>query len=197
MPKRATAAKKQIAHPYPSDALLLLKQDHQRVSRLLEECIAAVPGSREQLARHIFQELNIHAALEEELFYPALVQELGESTSDETGHQELNGTAVLLDDDESDGEEALEEEDSSDEEQQDAIVTALEDHHAVKQMIEQLRTMDARGEEFQRMMAELQSMVLYHIDEEEEVIFPEARLVLDIELLGKRMHERKQELLAS
>ena len=109
----------------------------------------------------------------------------------------MNGTAILLDEDEPDVEEELEEDESSDDDEEDAIATAYDDHRAVKQMIEKLRAMEATTEEFQAAMAELQSMVLYHIDEEEEVIFPEARLALDIELLGRQMHERKQELLAA
>ncbi|MGC3973663.1 MAG: hemerythrin domain-containing protein [Nitrospira sp.] len=201
MPKRATAAKKESKQPRTSDALHMLKQDHQQVARLFKECIAAVPERREKLARQIFQELEIHSALEEELFYPALEQEMGESTPVEATPQRVNGTALLLYEEESDAEEELDEDEdedkSSDEDQEDAITTAYEDHREMKQMIEQLRTMNATEDQFQEMLAELQSMVLYHIDEEEEVMFPEARLTLDIELLGRQMHERKQELLAS
>jgi hemerythrin superfamily protein len=103
----------------------------------------------------------------------------------------------LLDDDESEAEASLEEDEPYDEEPDDALATAYDDHQAVKQMILQLRSMEAGGEDFDRMMAELQSLVLNHVEEEEEVIFPEARLALDIDLLGRAMQQRKQELLAS
>jgi hemerythrin superfamily protein len=196
MPKRTTAAKKDITQVRPADALKMLAEDHRRVADLFEQCIAGHAGKREALAREIFQALEIHSTLEEELFYPALQQERGTSSpvQIESG---LNGTALLLDDDESEAEASLEEDEPYDEEPDDALATAYDDHQAVKQMILQLRSMEAGGEDFDRMMAELQSLVLNHVEEEEEVIFPEARLALDIDLLGRAMQQRKQELLAS
>ncbi len=198
MPKRAMADKKESTPARSSDALQLLKQDHQRVSRLFENCIAAPPRGRSSLAQQIFHELELHSALEEELFYPALEREIsGSSPAD----AELNGTALLNDEEGPDAgiedEDVLEDDGVANEERDDVIATAYEDHRAVKHMIERMRTMDVLGEEFQSTMAELQNMVLYHIDEEEEVIFPEARLALDIVALGQQMQERKQELLAS
>lgn len=196
MPKRTTAAKKDIKQARPADALKMLAEDHRRVANLFEQCIATDAAKREALARGIFQALEIHSTLEEELFYPALQQERGTSSPEQI-ESGLNGTALLLDDDESEAEASLEEDEPYDEEPDDALATAYDDHQAVKQMILQLRSMEAGGEDFDRMMAELQSLVLNHVEEEEEVIFPEARLALDIDLLGRAMQQRKQELLAS
>lgn len=201
MPKRAMADKKESKPVRSFDALQLLKQDHQRVARLFEECIAAPLGGRGTLAQQIFHELELHTALEEELFYPALERELNDPSAGEAGYGGLNGTALLNDENELDAEnedeDVLEDDGVLIEERDDVIATAYEDHRAVKHMIERMRTMDVLGEEFQSVMAELQNMVRYHIDEEEEVIFPEARLALDIVSLGQQMQERKQELLAS
>lgn len=56
------------------DALALLKEDHDEVNQLFAECEQgghAAQGS-EDVIEHICRELKVHAALEEELFYPAL-----------------------------------------------------------------------------------------------------------------------------
>lgn len=167
MPKRTTAAKKDIKQARPADALKMLAEDHRRVANLFEQCIATDAAKREALARGIFQALEIHSTLEEELFYPALQQERGTSSPEQI-ESGLNGTALLLDDDESEAEASLEEDEPYDEEPDDALATAYDDHQAVKQMILQLRSMEAGGEDFDRMMAELQSLVLNHVEEEEE-----------------------------
>ena len=41
MPKRTTAAKKDITQVRPADALKMLAEDHRRVANLFEQCIAA------------------------------------------------------------------------------------------------------------------------------------------------------------
>jgi iron-sulfur cluster repair protein YtfE (RIC family) len=57
------------------DALELLKEDHDRVKRMLEELDATTERAEktrtEGLAK-LKQELTIHEAIEEEIFYPAL-----------------------------------------------------------------------------------------------------------------------------
>jgi hypothetical protein len=57
------------------DALKLLKQDHEKVKKLLSEIEStterAIKTRTTQLAR-LKQELTIHEAIEEEIFYPAL-----------------------------------------------------------------------------------------------------------------------------
>lgn len=56
------------------DVLDLLKQDHQKVSGLIEQVQQARPGDEavRELGDQIIQELTIHAALEESMFYPLL-----------------------------------------------------------------------------------------------------------------------------
>ena len=57
------------------DALQLLKEDHQKVKKLLSDIEStterAVKTRTSELAR-LKQELTIHEAIEEEIFYPAL-----------------------------------------------------------------------------------------------------------------------------
>jgi hemerythrin superfamily protein len=56
------------------DVLDLLKQDHQKVSALIQEVQDAEPDDERvrELAEQISQELTVHSALEEALFYPLL-----------------------------------------------------------------------------------------------------------------------------
>src|SRR6187401_3790577 len=54
------------------DAIALLKQDHRKVEDLFAEFEKASGDGRKQtLAEEICLELSVHAAIEEEIFYPA------------------------------------------------------------------------------------------------------------------------------
>src|SRR5262245_61174205 len=57
------------------NAVKLLKQDHQRVRKLFDEYEEAGDSSSKEkleIAETIFQELELHRKLEEEIFYPAV-----------------------------------------------------------------------------------------------------------------------------
>jgi hypothetical protein len=57
------------------DALSLLKEDHKKVKRMLGELDSTTERgvkTREELFTKLKQELEIHEAIEEEIFYPAL-----------------------------------------------------------------------------------------------------------------------------
>jgi len=55
------------------DAITLLKQDHKTVAKLFKEFEKATqPAQQRKLARQIIQELSVHAAIEEMVFYPAV-----------------------------------------------------------------------------------------------------------------------------
>jgi hypothetical protein len=57
------------------DALKLLKEDHDKVRRMLAELASTTERgvkTRERLFTAIKQELEVHEAIEEEIFYPAL-----------------------------------------------------------------------------------------------------------------------------
>jgi hemerythrin superfamily protein len=54
------------------DAIALLKQDHRTVEELFADFEkASGDGRKEKLATEICLELSVHAAIEEEIFYPA------------------------------------------------------------------------------------------------------------------------------
>jgi hemerythrin-like domain-containing protein len=83
------------------NAVKLLKQDHQRVRKLFDEYDEADDHSskkKREIAETIFQELELHRRLEEEIFYPAVnargnqeVRELVVESLEE--HQEV-GTLI-------------------------------------------------------------------------------------------------------
>ena len=59
------------------DAMSLLKEDHQKVKKMLAELESTTERgvkTREELFTKVKQELVIHEAIEEEIFYPALKQ---------------------------------------------------------------------------------------------------------------------------
>src|SRR5512141_71679 len=58
------------SHP---EAVALLKADHRAIEQLFRRFERSHgPADRKRLADRIVRELSIHAAIEEELFYPAL-----------------------------------------------------------------------------------------------------------------------------
>ena len=81
------------------DAIALLKADHEKVSALfaqLEETTERAEKTREELFTKLKQELDLHAHVEEKIFYPALKE--AEETRDITmeGIQEHHVVKVLL-----------------------------------------------------------------------------------------------------
>lgn len=54
------------------DAFELLKNDHKKVSQLFEEIESASGPSKKQLFNQLKSELDLHAHVEEQIFYPAL-----------------------------------------------------------------------------------------------------------------------------
>jgi hemerythrin-like domain-containing protein len=57
------------------DALSLLKEDHEKVKKLLSQLDSTTERgvkTREELFTNVKQELQVHEAIEEEIFYPAL-----------------------------------------------------------------------------------------------------------------------------
>lgn len=85
------------------DATKLLAEDHRRVEALFEKYQKARgDGSKEKLAREICTELKIHAAIEEEIFYPALRGKIDDADLDEA-YVEHDGAKVLINDIEAGG----------------------------------------------------------------------------------------------
>jgi len=67
------------------NAIQLLKDDHKKVKGLLAELVATTARGakkRSQLLATIAQELHVHMAIEEEIFYPAF-KAAGEKSDDD------------------------------------------------------------------------------------------------------------------
>ena len=70
---------RQNDHAQPADAIAMLKADHQRVKDLFAHYEATSNlETKRTLAEHVFVELETHAQLEENVFYPAVHEETDE-----------------------------------------------------------------------------------------------------------------------
>ena len=64
-----------------NDAIALLKADHREVSDLLEK-FEKSRSAKSKIAHQICDALTVHAQIEEEIFYPAAREALGEDGKD-------------------------------------------------------------------------------------------------------------------
>jgi hemerythrin superfamily protein len=64
-----------------NDAIALLKADHKEVAEMLEK-FETVCSTKGKLAQQICQALTVHAEIEEEIFYPAAREALGDEGKD-------------------------------------------------------------------------------------------------------------------
>jgi hemerythrin superfamily protein len=86
------------------DAITLLENDHRTVDdffRQYEDLVVTTPSARREPVDRFIRELSIHAAIEEEVLYPAVRRELpdGEAMADEAlqEHQEAKEILRRLD----------------------------------------------------------------------------------------------------
>ena len=80
---------------------------------------------------------------------------------------------------------------------EEAINEAYVEHDGAKVLIAELMDSEADDTFFAAKVTVLSEMIKHHVAEEEETLFPEAEQSdLDMEALGKRMLERKEELIA-
>jgi hemerythrin superfamily protein len=196
-PKKDASAKPRVKQ---TDAVHMLKADHQQVKKLFERFGNASPDERPVIAAQVFTELEVHTIVEEELFYPALrhtmqpaglfdadAQENGldvvDPAENETVEEPING--MELD---------AEEEEETDEE---LITVAYEEHQAVKDLMQQLKTLDPTSSDYRDVFSELEDAVLEHFTGEEDILFPMAVSELDTLTLGAKMQQRRDEWLSS
>lgn len=78
-----------------TDAIALLKADHRKVEELFEKFETARSGSKQAIAEQICNELKIHTAIEEEIFYPALKGKIEDDTLNEA-YVEHDGAKLLI-----------------------------------------------------------------------------------------------------
>jgi len=61
-----------------NDPISMLTSDHEKVRGLFKECQSQSGQGRQQCFQQIKQELEIHTAIEEEIFYPACEPQMGD-----------------------------------------------------------------------------------------------------------------------
>ena len=70
---------RQNDHEHPADAIAMLKADHQRVKDLFAQYeVTSNAATKRTLAEQVFRELDTHAQLEENVFYPTVNEETEE-----------------------------------------------------------------------------------------------------------------------
>ncbi len=145
------------------NALDLLIADHNRVrglfSRFREAHEADQSAEAIEIAGKIFDELEVHTTIEEEVFYPAV-----HDTSAEVG---------------------------------ETVDEGIQEHHVVKQLMEELGQVEAASEEWAAKMAVLIENVEHHAEEEEQELFPSLRGACDaatLDRLAEELEQRKRDL---
>src|SRR6478609_499347 len=77
----------------------------------------------------------------------------------------------------------------------DVVLEAVEEHHIVKWLLDELETMDPADERFKAKVTVLIENVRHHVEEEEQDYFPKVRAELgrnDLNELGDAMAEAKE-----
>jgi hemerythrin superfamily protein len=145
------------------DATALLAADHREVHALFEDYrklarAGAAGDERRPLAEEICMLLTVHAAIEEEIFYPAL--------------RAAGIAADLLDE-------------------------AEVEHASAKELIAQIRDMEAEAPLYDAKVVVLGEYIAHHVVEEEDKLFAKCRAIdMDLHALGRRVAARKDELMS-
>jgi hypothetical protein len=83
-------------------------------------------------------------------------------------------------------------------EDEDIMNEASVEHETAKMLIEQLENMGPDDPNYRATFTVLGEYVLHHVKEEEGEMFPEAKKSdIDLEALGERMRQRKEELVGA
>jgi hypothetical protein len=79
----------------------------------------------------------------------------------------------------------------------DIVDEAIVEHATVKNLIGEIEAMEVGEELYDAKMRVLGEMVKHHIKEEEEELFPELEAAkMDLDAVGKKIAERKEELMS-
>ena len=144
-----------------NDPIMLLETDHRRFEKLLEEgeqSTERAKKGRREILDALALELNVHEALEEQVFYPAL-----------EAHPEARKTTL----------------------------EGYEEHHVADSILNELKAVATDDEKWAAKFKVLKENITHHIQEEERMMFPAARGVLEQEellALGARMRALKAQL---
>jgi hemerythrin superfamily protein len=146
------------------NAIKLLMQDHKKVRALLTELEGTTPRAARERERLVRE-------IETELTVHAQIEE-------EIFYPAFKEAAKKADD-------------------RELFFEAAEEHHVVKFVLPELVAMDPASEQFSAKAKVLKELVEHHAGEEEKEMFKRAKALMDddeLEELGARLEERKQEL---
>jgi hemerythrin superfamily protein len=148
-----------MTKPETTNAITMLKADHQKVKGLFDQFEKAKDfRSKKKFAQDAIKELKVHATLEEEIFYPSVRKEIDDMP---------------------------------------LMNEANEEHHVAKVLIAELDDMKGDNDVYEAKFTVLAENVRHHIKEEEGMMFPEIKKTdIDLELLGQKMSQRKEELIS-
>src|SRR6187455_3152268 len=91
----------------PNPATALLKEDHDRVKKLFDRFEEAKGRTaKRKIAREALTELKVHAALEEELFYPSVRKPVGQEIMNEADEEHHVAKLLVAELDRMDGTES-------------------------------------------------------------------------------------------
>ena len=196
MAKR-TSKKSRSKSSQPADAVQMLKADHKQARKFFEQFYDAPDNDKGSIAGKLFLELGIHSKLEEELFYPAVQSQLesfgrgnGLDVTDDREGETVEDAELTFDPIDGAELEAIDDDDDASE----VISAAYESHRTVHDLIQQLRSLDPKSDDFRELFTELEEAVIEHIAEEEDVILPLAATQLDVQTLGIKMQQRRDDL---
>ena len=196
MAKR-TSEKSQSKSSQPADAVQMLKADHKQVRKFFEQFYDAPDNDKGSIAGKLFIELDIHSKLEEELFYPAVQSQLesfgrgnGLDVTDDGEGDTVEDAELTFDPIDGAELEAIDDDDDASE----VISAAYESHRTVHDLIQQLRSLDPKSDDYRELFTELEEAVIEHVAEEEDVILPLAAAQLDVQTLGIKMQRRRDDL---
>jgi hemerythrin-like domain-containing protein len=95
--KKKSASKRRQASRRSTNALSLLRDDHQNVQELFDKFEKTRSDDRKAaLAEQICQELSVHAQIEEEIFYPAVREAIRDEDLIEEATVEHNSARDLI-----------------------------------------------------------------------------------------------------
>lgn len=137
----------------------MIRMDHTHVLATFHQYeIDSSPRAKKALVDTICMALEIHAQLEEEIFYPAMRR------------------ATLND---------------------SVLDKSVPEHNEMRDLIAQLRNMQATDANYDDTVMELMRDVMHHVADEETVLLPQAERILRNELgqLGAQMTKRRLQLL--